>query len=210
MPDHDQERRSAAELEKLGLEIEKLRIEIASSAKLKRYDLALRLLPSLTVIVTVLGFGFSVWQYRADQKGKQAAAEQELAKESKERAERTQRELEAEQREFMKPLLEKQQALYFEASSAAATIASSSDARERARAVDSFWRLYWGPLAMIETTNVSGAMKKFGYCLTKEEQCDADDLQQRSLALSSALEESMLKTWNAKPSDFTNQQFLYR
>jgi hypothetical protein len=210
MPDNDNERRSAAELEKLGLEIEKLRRDIASSVKLERYDLAIKLLPSLTVIVTVLGFAFTLLQYRVDQQEKRGAAEEQLTKEFKERAESAQRELATEQRQFMKPLLEKQQSLYFEASSATAIIASSSDQRERTQAANTFWRLYWGPLAMVESTDVSGAMKSFGYCLSKENRCDSDELRHRSLALASALEASMLKTWKANPSDFTNEQFTYR
>jgi hypothetical protein len=210
MPDDSNERRPTAELEKLELEIEKLRREIASSVKLERFDLAIKLLPSLTVIVTVLAFGFSVWQYRMDQQARRVTAEHQLAEESAERAEAAQHELETEQRQFMKPLLEKQQTLYFEASSAASIIASSSDRGERIQAVNTFWKLYWGPLVMVESTDVSGAMKSFGHCLTEEDHCNSDELKHRSLALASALEDSMLKTWKANPGDFTNQQFVYR
>ena len=40
--------------------------------------------------------------------------------------------------------------------------------------------------------------------------CDAQEKRKRSLALASALETSLLNTWNAKPEDFTKGQFLYR
>ena len=80
---------------KVELEVEKLTLEVANARRTQRFDLVLRLLPSLTIMVTVLGFGFSVWQYYREQaKGRQAAERQAI------------REAEASQREFMKPLLE--------------------------------------------------------------------------------------------------------
>jgi hypothetical protein len=163
----------------------------------------------VTVLVAVLGFVFTVWQYRSEQQKKRAAIDAQSARDKAERDERARRDSDSAQREFMKPLIEKQQALYFEASNAAATIASSSDDRERSKARDTFWRLYWGPLVMVESTQVSRAMKSFGSCLGRV-QCKADEIKNRSLALASALEASMLKTWNAKPEEFTNNQFIYR
>jgi hypothetical protein len=110
----------------------------------------------------------------------------------------------------MKPLLEKQQELYFEAATAAATIASTRDAAERRKAEAKFWILYRGPLVMVESTDVSGAMKRFGRCLTGEDKCNDGKLNDRALALASTLETSMLKTWNAKPDEFIKGQFVYR
>jgi len=184
---------------KLELEVEKLSLDVANARCTQRIELLLRLLPSITIMVTVLGFGFSVWQYYSEQaKAREAAVEQAKL------------DAEASQREFMKPLLNKQQELYFEAASAAATIASSSDATLRKQAEDTFWRLYWGPLVMVESTEVSGAMKKFGRCLSGKDMCSASELQDRSLTLASSLEASILKTWNAKPDDFAEGQFFYQ
>lgn len=149
--------RALLESRKLELEVEKLSLDVASKRRLQRYELVLRLMPSLTIMVTVLGFGFSVWQYSSEQaKGREAAERQAI------------REAEASQREFMKPLLDKQQELYFEAATAAAMIASSSDPTERKQAETKFWTLYWGPLVMVESTDVSGAMKAFGRCINGE------------------------------------------
>jgi hypothetical protein len=184
---------------KLELEVERLALEVANARRTQRFELILRLLPSLTIMVTVLGFGFSVWQYNREQaKGREAAERQAI------------REAEASQREFMKPLLDKQQQLYFEAATAAATIASSSVPAQRKQAEDKFWTLYWGPLVMVESTDVSGAMKKFGWCLSGVEKCSPSDLQDRSLALASVLDTSILKTWNARPDEFIKGQFVYR
>ena len=72
----------------------------------------MRVLPTATILVTVLGFMFSVWQYRTEQAKNRLASEQQAAKDALERAERDRKETETAQREFMKPLLEKQQELY--------------------------------------------------------------------------------------------------
>ena len=206
--------RPEAELQKLRLEIQKLTLDVASARKFARLDSALRLLPTATILVTVLGFMFSVWQYRAEQAKNREASVQQAANDATERAERARKDTETAQREFMRPLLEKQQELYFDAATAAATIASSKDAAERRKAESKFWILYRGPLVMVESTDVSGAMKKFGRCLTDfkpaEDNCDAGELHERSLALASTLETSMLKTWNAKPDEFIKGQFVYR
>jgi|SRR5882672_1752572 len=190
--------RAEVELQKLRLEVLKLQIDVASSEKLQRLNLVLQVLPTVTVLLAVIGFVFTVWQYRSEQQERRAATVLQSTKDS-----------ESAQREFMKPLIEKQQALYFEAASAAATIASTSDVKERKKATDTFWRLYWGPLVMVESMEVSGEMKEFGHCLDGSQRCAAAE-KTLSLALASALETSMLKTWNEKPEEFTNNQFIYR
>jgi hypothetical protein len=201
---------SEVKLERLALELKKLQIEVACAARAERWDLAIKLLPALTVLVTVLGFLFSISQFRSEQREKRAAFDTQSTKERIERDDRNRVQIDAAQREFMKPLIEKQQTLYFEAASSAAAIASSSDARERSKAVDNFWRLYFGPLVMVESKTVSGAMSDFGNCLSKIEPCNSENMKNRSLALASALEESLLKTWNARPEEFSNNQFKYR
>jgi hypothetical protein len=71
-------------------------------------------------------------------------------------------------REAQKPFWEKQLQTCFEASTAAATIATSRDKEAVSKAVDDFWRLYWGPLAIVEAREVAGAMVAFGTCLETE------------------------------------------
>jgi len=109
----------------------------------------------------------------------------------------------------MKPLLEKQLSLYFEAASAASTIATTADLSERRKAIDAFWRLYYGPLVVVENTVVSGAMKSFGNCLNGVDECDKDEMSDRSLSLATRLQDSMLNSWNMKPEDFTKDKFKY-
>jgi hypothetical protein len=104
---------SQSEAQKLQLEIENLKLDIDSKFHLRKFGVLLQLLPLFTVLVAVFGGVFSLWQYWSQQKQHQ----QELS--------------DIAQREFMKPLLEKQLNLYVEASAAAATIASTSDEVER-------------------------------------------------------------------------------
>jgi hypothetical protein len=65
MPEITNHVHSEAELQKLRLEIQQLQIDIANSERLRRFDLAMKLVPAVAVLVTVLGFVFTVWQYRS-------------------------------------------------------------------------------------------------------------------------------------------------
>jgi len=210
MDENAADTRSAIELQKLKLEVQRLELEVWNTRRLRRFELLLRLLPTVTILVTVLGFAFSVWQYRVQQVRNRESSERQAVKDTAERAERARKEEETAQREFMKPLLEKQLQSYFEAAEAAATIATATDPAERRKAEARFWVLYQGPLVMVETTDVSGAMKAFGFCLDGTEKCDGAEIRKRSLKLASTLENSLLRTWNKSPHDFTSGQFDYR
>ena len=210
MDENTTDTRAAIELQKLKLEVQRLELEVANTTRMRRFELLLRLLPTVTILVTVLGFAFSVWQYRVQQVRNRESAERQAVKDTAERAETARKEAETAQREFMKPLLEKQQQLYFEAAEAAATIATTTDAAERRKAEARFWVLYQGPMVMVETTDVSGAMKAFGRCLDGTEKCSGGEIRDRSLKLASTLENSLLKTWNKSPHDFAAGQFDYR
>lgn len=52
--------------------------------------------------------------------------------------------------EARKPFLVKQMELCFQASEAAATLASSTDPKNWGIAKEKFWVLYWGPLSVVE------------------------------------------------------------
>jgi len=54
--------------------------------------------------------------------------------------------------------------LCLEASADAASIASTSDPSVRQQAVEDFWRLYWGPLGIVEDQKIATAVTKFGDC----------------------------------------------
>ena len=98
MPEMADSVRSQAEQRKLDLEIQKLTREVESAANVARIDVALRLMPAITVLVTVLGFIFVVWQYRTEQIKTRVALNQQNLKEAAERLERAHRNDEAAQR----------------------------------------------------------------------------------------------------------------
>jgi len=189
----DQDRaRSEAEFEKLQLEIAKLKAELANVKRVRTIDSLVRLTPLLTVLVAVTGFLFTIYQYRDEQEKNRQARSEQFNKETADREERNRRDKESAWREYVKPLLEKQQLLYFEASSAAATIVSSKNPEDRRKAVNTFWTLYWGPLVFVESREVSAAMVQFGRCLNGDEQCDDSELKNRSLSLTTTMQESIL------------------
>ncbi len=94
-----------------------------------------------------------------------------------------------------KPFWERQLALYVEATSAAATLASSSDIEMKSAAEATFWRLYFGPLAIVEDEGVEAAMVKLGRCLQLQDY-DKGELEKLSLALAHACRDSIGNTWS--------------
>jgi len=143
----------------------------------------------ITALVAVAGFLFGVFQYQ-----KQQSLNRMSAAESRDR-------------EFLRPLWERQVAIYFDASEAAATIATTSDSEERRKAEAKFWMLYWGPLVMVESPDVSGAMKNFGKCLRGEGEGDLRDL---SLKLASAFQASLTEGANLRLVEFSKGKIDYR
>jgi hypothetical protein len=198
------------QLERQGLETDKLRLEVAA---LKRQSAQGRsvssYVPLISVLVTVAGFGFGIYQYRAQQIQNRESQERLARQENEARERQADRDRENAQREFMKPLLDKQLSLYFEASATAAMIVKTTDEAERKKAINNFWRLYYGPLVMVENTSVSGSMKSFGSCLDGTDQCNENDLRDRALALATSLQRALLNSWNLKPGDYTKDKFQY-
>ena len=192
-------------------QLEKLRLEIQSlQSKNKWDDRVARYIPLLTVLITVAGFSFGVYQFRIQQKynADRYAAEQSDKIRALENEFR--KDKEAKERDFSRPLWEKQLDLYFEASAAAATISRTKDPVIRKKAEESFWQLYQGPLAVIETKEVSGAMAEFGHCLDGTRQCSDEDLEELSLKLASTVQESLSKSWNVMVGDLPKDKFDYR
>ncbi|WP_316168351.1 MULTISPECIES: hypothetical protein [unclassified Bradyrhizobium] len=69
------------------------------------------------------------------------------------------------QREAIKPFLEQRLKRCTEASNAAALIAQPAGAKDQVEQQAIFWRLYWGPLAIVENQVVEERMVDFGRLL---------------------------------------------
>jgi hypothetical protein len=67
-----------------------------------------------------------------------------------------------------RPFLEKQLQLCFEATDAAASLATETDPTKWEQARLTFWRLYWGPLSIVEDAGVEEAMVALGEIIPKE------------------------------------------
>jgi hypothetical protein len=98
-----------------------------------------------------------------------------------------------------KPFLEKQLELSFQAAEMAGRLASETDAAEWEKARIAFWRLYWGPLSVVEDTAVESAMVEFGK-LVPTEPVNAPKLPMSSLGVPSynlahALRDLVLASW---------------
>lgn len=179
--------------EKLRLECEKLREEIVRlRAPTKFSEWLASFSTGVTTLIAVAAF---LLGYMSEQKKNRQAAERQ-----------TKAEVEARDREFMKPLWERQLVLYFEASQAAATIATTTDVKEREQATNKFWMLYEGPLIVVETPSVSGAMKAFGECLKQP----CPNLRDLSRKLSSAIQHGIQEGAEARLSEFSKGKFDYR
>jgi hypothetical protein len=192
------EDRQALEMERLALENQKLKLDLQRELNPDLWSWAGRLSPVLATVLAVAGFLFGVRQYVDQQKAsRDAAVEQER------------RDLEARDRDFMKPLWEKELELYFRAASAAATIATITKGPKRDAAENEFWQLYEGPLIVVENQALSGAMKEFGRCLNGQDHCDKNELRHRSRALGSTIQETIQESAKLRLSDFSKNKFQY-
>lgn len=98
--------------------------------------------------------------------------------------------------EATKPFLEKQLALYTEATEVAAKLATSQSDDELDAAKKRFLALYWGELALVEDKAVETAMVKFKQALDGNNK--GHQLEQLSLALAHACRDSLAMSWKVE------------
>lgn len=184
--DHVQNSESSTEaelkLEKLRCEIQQIRTQLGVRGRLAA------LTPLLSAGLAVIGVWLSLYQFHAQQ----AASAQKI---ETERAQREDEGKRLRELELQNPFWQKRLQLYFEAAEAAGVIASQSSGPDRTKAEAAFWRLYLGPLAVVEDDNVEGAMVRLGNCLDKSETCDQITLSRRALALAHSCRQSIGDTW---------------
>jgi hypothetical protein len=128
----------------------------------------------LTVLIGFATLGWGMYQFNANQ-----------------RAQAETRRIEATQ-----PFLDRQLALYTEATQAAATLATSDDPDRLAAANARFWSLFWGELALVEDVDVEAAMVDFGAKLNDGAPRKA--IEQASLKIAHACRNSLADAWAVK------------
>ena len=117
---------------------------------------------------------------------------------------------ESREKEFRISYWDKQMSLLFDATETTAKIATlATNNPEREEAVKDFWKLYWGPMTVVESKcehcdPVDQAMMNFGRCLidpaesNPKDTCSANELEQRSIALGKAARDSIGSSWDKK------------
>lgn len=142
-------------------------------------------LKMLGIVGAVGSFLWGVYQWR------EKSAEDLLVRQLE-----SERLIETRRIEATKPFLERQLALYSEATKVAAQVATlgQSEAGKKARA--RFWELYWGELALVENRAVEAAMKRMGDALRAD--MPQETLQYASLAVAHACRESLDKSWGIR------------
>jgi len=147
-----------------------------------RFEYGLKLVsPFLAVAV----FFWGIYTYRD-------TARQQLAREEAD-ARRT---AETRRIEATRSYLDKQLAVYTEATKVTATIATSADSKEIEKATKRFRELYWGELALVERDNVAGAMVLFGGALDAKK--GQDVLRPLALDLAHACRDELAASWGTE------------
>jgi hypothetical protein len=136
----------------------------------------------LSPILAIVTFAWGIYTYGDTARQTLAQAEVE-----------TQRLAETRRIEATRPYLDRQLVLYTEATTVTATIATSTDPKEIAKATKRFKELYWGELSMVEHGQVEGAMVGFSRAL--EATADRSVLEQKSLALAHACRDELAASW---------------
>lgn len=191
---------TSLETQELELRIEKLRCEVdelkRSSAWHRRFG---QWIPLLGAVLPALALLFAIRQFTAEQEASRLQLKQsaEADKVANERA-------------FMQPVLDLHLNTYVDAANAAGTLAGSATEADRRKAIDNFWRLYWGPMVMFETDEVARHMVAIGDCLNRRDQCSDGDLKRASLALGTILRHNYLSTWGQTPEQYASFGSSYK
>jgi hypothetical protein len=100
------------------------------------------------------------------------------------------------------PFLQKQLEYAIKASDTLATLAVETDAGEWEKARIGFWKLYWGPLAIVEDRDVERAMVEAHAIVPKQPVANPvlpmTSLNTSSLHLAHAARNMILKSWNVE------------
>lgn len=142
-------------------------------------DQSLRL-AALAGAVGSFAWGIWVWQDKSNKELAQARFE-------------SQKYAETRRIEAAKPFLERQLALFTEATRVVAQIAVAPAAPGSDKLKARFWQLYWGELALVERGKVEAAMKAFGDALERGE--PAARLSRLSLDLAHACRDELAIAW---------------
>lgn len=176
------------------LEVQKLQWEVRQLAAALGAERWLnRVLQAVTGLLALAAFWFGVYQFKHQSEETRNATTRQ--------ADDT---MLGRKREAQKPFFEQQLTLYLQAADVASRVATAPDADARRTHEANFWSLYWGTLAVVEdvhpsrdstSRDVEGAMIRFGRLL-KQDHATRGELEQGSLAIAHAVQNSIRATWD--------------
>ena len=188
--------------DKRHLEVVKLKEEISKLQRELKPCWLSRILPLITAFVAVGGFIAGIWQFNEGQKQsankiiseEKIAAKNILAEEKQSRQDL----LASKKQEYLQKFWQERLKLYEEVTRAAGQIASSRTPDDARTPIGNFWKLYWGPLSILEDRAVLSAMVAYGEKLKKAEagKIMLKELQSDAYDLARACRKSLEKTWN--------------
>jgi hypothetical protein len=190
---------SNLETEELELRIEKLRCEVDELKRASNWNRRFgQWVPLFGALLPALALLFAIRQFTVEQTASRQQLVRAAAADSV-----------ASERLFMRSILDQQLASYIEAASAAATLSSTSNDADRQKATDTFWKLYWGPLVMFESQEVTERMMAIKGCLNRAPRCSENVLRDSSLALASALKREYLSASRLSPEQYAQRGHDY-
>jgi len=136
----------------------------------------------LSPLLAIAAFAWGIYTYR-DTSGQQL-------KRQRDEAERT---AETRRIEATRPYLDKQLTLYTEATKVTASLATTTDEKERAKLKKRFMELYWGELGLVEHGGVASAMANFRLGLDRN--AAPAELGTLALALAHACRDELAASW---------------
>ncbi len=100
------------------------------------------------------------------------------------------------QKSYRQPLWDRQITVYFEAANTVGLMAATDEPAIREKAEKDFWRLFYGPMALIQDHEVELAMIDVAKCIKAD--CDQGMLRPKSLHLAHTCRRSLGESWSVK------------
>lgn len=184
------------------LEVEKLKEQISKLKREFKPNWLSRILPLITASVAAGGFIIGILQFNEGQKqsANQISSAEIIAANNIRAAEEQSRNdlLASKRQEYLQKFWHERLKLYDEVTRSAGQIASSRTLDDAKIPIGIFWKLYWGPLSILEDRSVLSAMVAYGDKLKKAEagKIILMELQADAYNLARACRKSLEKTWN--------------
>jgi hypothetical protein len=181
------ENEGTATAERARLEIERLRAEVTSLQRSNSWRGAMeRNVAFLAAFLTAAGIGIGLIQFNKQQ---QANREQSMIQAERDDVTRME--------ELKKAYWQEQKNTYAQGSLYAGLIASASSLKEVANETRQFFGLYWGPMSLLEHSEVERSMIDFGRALTAWQQSGKkpENIENLSYQLAHCMKQSLGKTW---------------